>query len=401
MIFKRGGDHYWYKFMYKDALYCASTRQGSAKAAKDIEAAKRTALAKAEQGIYERTPAPTFEDFCTKEFEPRISATVGGSIATKTWDDFYLVGIKALKSFRPLATCPLDEIDAEMIGRFKVHRLNAGNVGGKQKAVSTVNSSVRVLRRILNKAVEWHKPEKGIFFLDKAPEFELMKGEAKRDYVVPLADEKAYLKKAGHISRLLADVVTVLIDSAIRPEECHRLRWENVRWASGLYGVFQVVRGKSENARRELPMSARLKEIFERRWKDAECPSEGWIFADADTMSGHIEPSTLKKVHAKTLTESKVRSFVLYHCRHTSLTRLACECREPWSVARIAGHGNIKIGQTYVHSHRMERSAWWAEWWAYVNANRKPSKAKRKQSDENLGTNLGTAENRPSEAVLQ
>jgi len=148
-------------------------------------------------------------------------------------------------------------------------------------------------------------------------------------------------------------------------------------------------------------MSARVKEIFERRWKDDDGPSEGWIFADADTKSGHIEPSTLKKAHAKALRESKVRAFVLYHLRHTSLTRLACECREPWTVARIAGHGNIKIGQTYVHSHRMERSAWWAEWWAYVNANRKPSTPKRKQSGEKVATPVATSENRASGVILQ
>jgi hypothetical protein len=54
--------------MYKGERYCASTRQGNAKAAKEIEPAKRTALAKAEEGIYKKTPAPTSEDFCTKYF---------------------------------------------------------------------------------------------------------------------------------------------------------------------------------------------------------------------------------------------------------------------------------------------------------------------------------------------
>jgi hypothetical protein len=127
--------------------------------------------------------------FCTREFEPRISATVGGSITQKTWDDFYMVGIKALKSYEPLASCPLDEIDEELIGRFKVYRFS-GNGEGKQRAVSTVNSSVRVLRRILNKAVEWHAPRKGLFFLDKTPDFDFMKGENKRDYVLPFAGGK-------------------------------------------------------------------------------------------------------------------------------------------------------------------------------------------------------------------
>ncbi len=368
MIFKReGSDFYWYRFMYRGERYCASTRQGNAKAAKEIESAKRTALAKAEEGIYEKTPAPTFEDFCTRYFEPRISATAGGSIAQKTWDDFYMVGIRALKNFKPLASCPLDEIDEELIGRFKVYRRTEG---AKGKAVSTVNASLRVLRRILNKAVEWHAPKKGVFLLDKTPNFETMKGENKREYVVPASDEKKYLQKAIGVSQLLADVVTILIDTAMRPEECYRIRWENISWDGGLHGVSQVVRGKSDNARRELPMSGRVRTILNARWESAEKPNEGWVFP-APTKSEHIEPSTIKKAHAKALKDSKVKRFVLYDLRHTSLTRLACECREPWTVARIAGHGGIKIGQQYVHSHRMENSAWWAEWWSYVSAGRR------------------------------
>jgi integrase len=212
-----------------------------------------------------------------------------------------------------------------------------------------------------------------------------------REYVVPFSDEQKYLLKADSISRLLADVVTVLIDSAMRPEECHRLRWEYVSWDGGLHGVFQVVRGKTDT-RRELPMSRRVRAILKSRWEHASGPTEGWVFP-APTKSGHMEPSTIKKAHAKALKESKVKRFIPYDLRHTSLTRLACECREPWTVARIAGHGGIKIGQQYVHSHRMERSAWWAEWWAYVNEGRK--------SGQNVATPVATGQSRKSATTIQ
>jgi integrase len=213
-----------------------------------------------------------------------------------------------------------------------------------------------------------------------------MKGENKREYVVPSGDEKKYLQKAAGVSSLLADVVTILLDRAMRLEECYRMRWENISWDAGLHGVFQVVRGKTDNARRELPMSLRVRTILHSRWEIASRPAEGWVFV-APTKSEHMEPSTIKKAHAKALKESKVRRFIPYDLRHTWLTRLACECREPWTVARIAGHGGIKIGQQYVHSHRMENSAWWCEWWAYVSAGRR------------VATPLATRENRNSEGA--
>lgn len=132
----------------------------------------------------------------------------------------------------------------------------------------------------------------------------------------------------------------------------------------------------------------------------------------------HVEPSTIKKCHAKACTDAEIKKFILYDLRHTSLTRLACACKEPWTVARIAGHGSITIGQRYVHSHRMEHSAWWAEWWAYVSDSRKPVSAEAKQgkrrektarssqsvSPKNgaaLGTKLGTVEKPVLEGLVQ
>jgi integrase len=200
--------------------------------------------------------------------------------------------------------------------------------------------------------------------------------------VLSASDETKYLQKA---TGLLSDVVTILLDTAMRPEELYRMRWENVSWDGGLHGVFQVVRGKTDNARRELPMSRRVREILHSRWEAAKRPADDWVFP-APTKSGHMEPSSIKKSHAKAVKDSKVRRFVLYDLRHTSLTRLACECREPWTVARIAGHGGIKIGQQYVHSHRMENSGWWSEWWAYVSAGRRIS----------VATPLATAKTRVS-----
>jgi hypothetical protein len=115
MILKRGGSKYYsYKFMYHGEMYSESTKQSNAKVAKEIEAAKRAELAKGEVGIFERRQVPTLREFCEKWFTPRISATIGGLIRQKTWDDFYNTGINALLAFEPFASARLDEIDTEL-----------------------------------------------------------------------------------------------------------------------------------------------------------------------------------------------------------------------------------------------------------------------------------------------
>jgi integrase len=102
-------------------------------------------------------------------------------------------------------------------------------------------------------------------------------------------------------------------------------------------------------------MSPRVQEILRVRWEAAGKPQEGWVWPNTETASGHIEPSTLKKAHAKACRDAKIKQpFVLYAARHTSLTRLGCSGCDAWTLARIAGHSKIQMSMTYVHSQSME-----------------------------------------------
>jgi hypothetical protein len=94
------------------------------------------------------------------------------------------------------------------------------------------------------------------------------------------------------------------------------------------------------------------------------------------------------------------------HRGRSALRALLPKVSDPWTVARIAGHGGIKIGEQYVHSIRMEHSPRWAEWLAYTKAGQNPKPPKRRKTagpapDAGLGTELDTTETRTSEVVLQ
>jgi integrase len=97
-----------------------------------------------------------------------------------------------------------------------------------------------------------------------------------------------------------------------------------------------------------LPMTPRVRKLLEVRWEAAGQPLEGWVWR-APTKSGHVEPCSLKKQHAKALGLSNVRPFVLYSLRHTFLTRLGAAGCDVWTLARIAGHSSIAISGRYVH----------------------------------------------------
>jgi len=110
--------------------------------------------------------------------------------------------------------------------------------------------------------------------------------------------------------------------------------------------------------RRMLLMTPRVRAVLEHRWERTGKPIEGWVWP-AQTRSGHLEPSSLRKQHGKTFETiaeqaskdnlKPVSSFVLYSLRHTFLTRLGESGCDAWTLARIAGHSTISISSRYVH----------------------------------------------------
>jgi integrase len=204
--------------------------------------------------------------------------------------------------------------------------------------VSSINHELRCARRLLRLGVEWGR-------IEVAPKIRLLSGEVHRERVITPEEEARYLAAAPP---LLASVATVLTDTGMRPEECYRLRWEYVTWVNGRHGSLLVTHGKTAAARRVLPMSSRVRAILEERWKQQGQPLDGWVWP-APTRSGHAEPSTVKKRHARAVKQAKLRPFVLYSLRHTFLTRLGASGCDVWTLARIAGHSNISMSMRYVH----------------------------------------------------
>ena len=328
MIYKRGRV-YWYKFMWQGELVRESTKQGNDKVARQMEAAHRTSLAKGEVGIREKKLVPTLAEFARKQFLPWAEATFAASPKTWLW---YRNGIRRLLEYPSVAACKLDEIAGEQIAAYVAHRRSAG------LEVSSINRELQVLRRVLRLSAEWGAVE-------RVAKIKMLSGERHRENVVLVEEEARYLAAAPE---LLCSIATILVDSGLRPEECFRAQWENVWFANGRNGVLFVPFGKTQAARRAVPMTPRVRAVLESRWEAQGRPTEGWVWP-APTRSGHVEASSLKKQHRRALRGSGVRPFVLYSLRHTFLTRLGESGCDAWTLARIAGHSSVAISSRYVH----------------------------------------------------
>lgn len=152
----------------------------------------------------------------------------------------------------------------------------------------------------------------------------------------------------------LCDLATILLDCALRPQECFRFRPANVR-----DGFIEIHSGKTDSARRRIPTTQRVKAILDMRLSKAG--TSEWIFP-AQTRSGQIEPSSLKKQHDNAIREAtkilrkqtesdgaEFSGFELYTLmRHTCMTRWAPDMG-PSTLAYLAGHRDMNITKRYVH----------------------------------------------------
>jgi integrase len=351
---QKGSANWWYRFVWRGVTIRESTKQTNKAVARQMEAARKTALAKGEVGIRDRKPTPTLKDFAERDFLPFIQATFAEKRNTRR---YYEVGTRALLAFERLARARLDAITGETIAAYVSKRKQDG------LEVSSINRELQVLRRMFALAQEWEKTTKVL------PRVRMIPGEAHRERVLATDEEQRYLDAATALGDAileayeralkgiratergeqpikpqdpyrLRDAAMVLLDCGLRPEECFRLRWADVR-----DGAVQILCGKTDNARRRIPLSTRLKAIVDLR---REAATSEWVFP-APTRSGHIEPSSLKKPHHKACEAAGLEPVPLYTFRHTCLTRWAASGMDPWTLAHLAGHRDMSITRRYVH----------------------------------------------------
>jgi len=290
--------------------------------------------------------------FAEDKFLPFVRSTKAEKPRTIT---FYETTVSNLKSFGKWARLPLDRINSEVLGEFVAFRQTAG------MKVSTINRELATVRRIFHLAQEWGDVTTWL------PRVKLNPGENYRLRVLTVQEEDAYLKAATELgcaqesayeralkglratvrgeqpikpdAYLLLNIATVLLECGLRPDECYRLKWDQI-----LDGAILIHDGKGKGSRRRVPCSQRVTGMLEMR--QAESKSQ-WVFPRT-TASGHVEASTLKKQHAAAIKTSEVSAFVIYDFRHTRITRWAKALPLP-VVQRLAGHTEISTTMRYVH----------------------------------------------------
>jgi integrase len=236
-VYKRGKT-YWYRFVWRAEEIRESTKQGNATVARQIEAARRTQLAKGEVGIRDRGSIPTLLDFA-----PKFTAAIETQCADKPATvGFYREKLDRLLSNESLAGTDLDGIDDAAIEAYKQARKRATSRRGKPLAVASIN---RELATFAGCSV-WLRSGKSLTGCHGSGCYAVREN---REFVVGYELESLYLKTAAADLR---DVSVLLLDAGLRVGEALSLEWPEVHLTpapGAKFGYVTVRRSKAKNSK--------------------------------------------------------------------------------------------------------------------------------------------------------
>lgn len=198
---------------------------------------------------------------------------------------------------------------------------------------ANANCALRTLRRMLSLAHDWE-------VIDRKPRIRLRK-EVERTAVFDAEMERRFLEKAP---QPLRDVFLISHDTGLRPDEVIRMRWENVLWNKNL--IF-VPDGKTETARRYVPLSSRVRILLQARQPGTSSP---WVFPSKRRKAMHISYFPVAKQFSRVRKEAKIpKGVVLYSARHSFATDMLDRTGNIVLVGKMLGHRSVTTTQRYLH----------------------------------------------------
>jgi integrase len=326
-LYKRG--RFWhYEFQINGNRYRGSTQQTIQARARQVEVRK---MQEVQENGYSPMPKkpPILRDFAAAVLKRFDNSSLDPD--TKR---YYRSGWGRLEA-TPLAGMRLDWITSEVVDALQF-----------DGSPSWQNQALRTLSVILAKAVE-HR------YLYRKPTIKLKK-EMRRESIIDDTAEELLLQVA---EQPLRDVLIVMRDMGLRPDEVFRMRWEDVHWEKRLY--FNPY-GKSRKARRWIPMSQRAVDALKNRLQEeirattrrrtpsaSPEPSE-WVFPSKKAEAGHLT-TVAKQFRGARRLAGLPESLKLYGARHAFATYAVEATGNVFAVADAMGHADLKTTRIYLH----------------------------------------------------
>lgn len=327
MSLYRRGNVWWSRIEVNKHPHQFSCKTSNKNTARAVEAQERTRLLKHATGL----SSLTLSEFNKQFFNDGIFGRVA-----KTSVRYYVCYWQTLEQ-SPLGTVRLDRIGTAEVDQFITWRRK------KNVAVTTINHSLRVLRRALRLAAEWK-------LLARPPKIKLLKGEHEREYVLSDATVQLFAAEKGVIGK----VVPFLVDTGLRRRELCGLQWPHVnldeKW-------IQITKSKSKAGRRRIPLTARAVKILTGLPHDSDFVFTNekrpitldWISHEFLRAKRRINAAKDGEKPEDVKRRALPDDCVLHSCRHTAATRAGKAGASPFALQKLFGWSSIQMAMRYCH----------------------------------------------------
>jgi len=172
--------------------------------------------------------------------------------------------------------CEKTKSELYIVEDYTQWRQNNFNVKKK-----TVNMDLRILSKMLNKAVDWNHLKQSQF-----PKIEMLKNaDNKRTRVMTGDEEERLLKNISKDKDYLEDLVLFAVNTGMRKGEILKLKWEHIS-----FGDMQIHLPKTltKNSReRDIPINSIVRDVLERRKKQEQ--NKKFIFTNSRTNKPFVD----------------------------------------------------------------------------------------------------------------
>jgi integrase len=342
--------YWWYSFYFEGKRYRRSTKKTKRTAAAVVEANLLARLQEGQAVGLSRKMPPTLREFSVRFLE----WVKNSQQLTPNSKRYYKYGWRLLDGSK-LAGMRLDHISQDVAESTELLRpvLNRrkktkeGRYEETKKKIACTghytNQALRTLKRMQSKAVEWK-------ILREVPKVRLVYAPGRDRLMDEQTEnelEQAYHEPIKHrrVLRLREQawlVMVIMQDSGMRPDEVFPMKIENIHWNQQRIWIPE---GKTENARRWVPMSDRMSTMLK-----AWCGSRkaGWVFPSTRSKSGHLR-SIAKGFQAARERAGLDKKLVPYSARHMYGTYTMERSGNAFAVSKAMGHADLKSMQPYQH----------------------------------------------------
>lgn len=235
------------------------------------------------------------------------------------------------------------EITPFDVEKFKLARSKSKVVKGKNertRSIASVNREIALLSRIFTLA-----KKNGEANFNPVSEVKFFRGEGKRTrYLLPEEEEKLFAQFTGKRMSIRL-IVLVALNTGMRLKEILELKRSDVDFHRDEIHITKTKTFRS----RVVPMNATVRtELLDHM---SRLESDHLFF---NPKLGKARVSVQHAFHSAR-TDAGLEDFHFHDLRHTAATRMAERGIDPFTIAAILGHANIRQTASYAHATQQSK----------------------------------------------